>query len=141
MTSEGARTGIPHFCLNAARIVFGLMFMQHGAQKLFAVLGAEETAAFLSLRWFAGILEFWGGLLVVLGLFTRPVAFVLAGQMAYAYWFVHFPRGAVPIQNEGELAVLYCFFFLFLAANGGGSFSLDGFFEARGRGKTFYVLS
>jgi len=136
MTDQGTRTGISHFFLNAARIVFGLMFMQHGAQKLFAVLGREEAAQLLSLQWFAGVLEFWGGLLVVVGLFTRPVAFLLAGQMAYAYWFVHFPRGAVPIENGGELAVLYCFFWLFLSANGGGSFSVDGLLRARARGKT-----
>lgn len=135
MTSEGARTGISHFFLNAARIVFGLMFMQHGAQKLFAVLGREEAVEAFSRLWFAGVLEFWGGLLVVVGLFTRPVAFVLAGLMAVAYFQAHLPRGFFPIQNSGELAVLFCFFFLFLAANGGGAFSLDGLFEARRRGK------
>ena len=136
MTSSGARSGVAHFFLNAARIVFGLMFMQHGAQKLFAVLGREEAVELMSLMGLAGVLEFWGGLLVVVGLFTRPVAFVLAGQMAVAYFMAHLPQGFVPIQNGGELAVLYCFFYLFLAANGGGSFSLDGFFAARGREKT-----
>lgn len=132
-TSEGARTGISHFALNAMRIVFGLMFMQHGAQKLFAVLGREEAAELLSQLWFAGVLEFWGGLLIVLGLFTRPVAFVLAGEMAWAYFQAHFPRGWVPIENGGERAVLFCFVFLFLAANGGGAFSLDGWLKARRR--------
>jgi putative oxidoreductase len=136
MTSEGARTGISHFFLNVARIVFGLGFMQHGAQKLFALLGREETVAFLSRLWFAGVLEFWGGLLIVVGLFTRPVALVLALEMVVAYFWVHFPQGLAPIQNGGELAVLYGTFFFFLAANGGGAFSLDGFFDQRGRGKT-----
>lgn len=132
-TSEGAHTGISHFFLNAARIVFGLMFMQHGAQKLFAVLGREEAAEAFTQMWFAGVLEFWGGLLIVLGLFTRPVAFVLAGQMAVAYVLAHLPRAFFPIQNGGELSVLFCFFFLFLAANGGGAFSLDGLLAARKR--------
>lgn len=117
--------------LNLMRIVFGLMFVQHGAQKLFAALGAEQAVEITSLYGLAGILEFWGGLLVVLGLFTRPVAFVLAGEMAFAYFMAHFPEGWVPILNRGELAVLYCFAFLFLAAHGGGSFSLDGVLETR----------
>ncbi len=135
-TSEGARTGIAHFFLNAARVVFGLMFMQHGAQKLFGVLGREQTVDFLSQLWFAGVIELWGGLLIVVGLFTRPVAFVAAGLMAWAYFQVHVPRGFFPIENGGEPAVLFCFFFLFLAANGGGAFSLDGFFTARSRNRT-----
>lgn len=129
--SETTRSGIPHFFLNVARIVFGLMFMQHGAQKLFAVLGREEAAAFMTQIWFAGVLEFWGGMLIVVGLFTRPVAFVLAGQMAWAYFQVHAPRSFFPIQNGGEPAVLFCFFFLFLAAAGGGRFSLDGLMANR----------
>ena len=130
-TSEGARTGISHFFLNAARIVFGLMFMQHGAQKLFAMFGREEAVQLASQMGVAGVLEFWGGLLIVLGLFTRPVAFVLAGEMAWAYFQAHVPRSPIPIESGGELPVLYCFFFLFLAANGGGAFSLDGFLAAR----------
>ncbi|MEQ9399599.1 MAG: DoxX family protein [Longimicrobiales bacterium] len=129
--SETTRSGIPHFFLNVARIVFGLMFMQHGAQKLFALLGREEAAAFLSQIWFAGALEFWGGLLIVVGLFTRPVAFVLAGEMAWAYFQVHAPRSFFPIQNGGETSVLFCFFFLLLAAAGGGRFSLDGLMANR----------
>ena len=78
------------------------------------------------------LLELIGGSMIILGLFTRPVAFVLSGQMAVAYWMAHAPRGPWPIQNGGELAVLFCFVYLFLFANGGGSFSLDGL---RGRGK------
>ena len=136
MTSEGTRSGIPHFFLNALRIVTGLLFMQHGAQKLFGVLGAQTTFEPVSLMWVAGVLEFWGGLLIVLGLFTRPVAFVLAGQMAVAYFMAHLPQGFWPIQNGGELAALFCFVYLFLAANGGGAFSLDGLLAARRRGKT-----
>lgn len=112
--------------LGLARIVFGLMFMQHGAQKLFAVLGREEAAALWSQAWFAGVLEFFGGLLIVLGLFTRPVAFLLSGLMAWAYFQVHVGRAFFPIENGGELAVLFCWFFFYLVFAGGGGFSVDG---------------
>lgn len=135
MTTEGARTGIPHFFLNAMRIVVALMFMQHGVQKLFAGFGANSAAELLTPRWFAGVLEFWGGALILVGLWTRPVAFVLAGEMAWAYFQAHLPRGWIPIMNGGELAVLYCFFYLFLAANGGGAFSVDGWWEGRKRAR------
>ncbi|MFQ5537158.1 MAG: DoxX family protein [Gemmatimonadota bacterium] len=135
MSSEGARNGMSHFFLNAARIIFGLMFMQHGAQKLFAMFGREQPVELFSQMGLAGVLEFWGGLFIVLGLFTRPVAFLLAGEMAWAYFQVHFPRGWIPIMNRGELAVLYAWFFLFLAANGGGAFSVDGWLEARRRSR------
>ncbi|MDA0312730.1 MAG: DoxX family protein [Gemmatimonadetes bacterium] len=136
MTSEGARSGIPHFFLNALRIVVALMFMQHGATKLLMIFGAESAAEFLTQRWFAGVLELYGGGLLVVGLFTRPVAFLLAGEMAFAYFMAHFPRGWVPVMNGGELSVLFCWTFLFLAANGGGSFSLDGLLAARRAAKT-----
>lgn len=119
---------------NAFRIVVGLMFMQHGAQKLFAMFGREEAVQLFSQMGLAGVLEFWGGLLIVLGLFTRPLAFVLAGEMAWAYFQSHFPRGWVPIMNRGELTVLFCFSYLFMAAHGGGSFSVDGLLARRKRG-------
>ena len=117
--------------LNLLRIVFGLMFMQHGAQKLFAVFGREQPVELFSQMGLAGVLEFWGGLLIVLGLFTRPVAFILSGEMAVAYFKSHFPGGWIPIVNRGELTVLYCFAFLYLAARGGGSFSLDALWAKR----------
>lgn len=119
---------------NAFRIVFGLMFMQHGAQKLFAVLGREQPVELFSQMGLAGVLEFYGGALIVLGLLTRPVAFVLSGQMAWAYFQSHFPQGWVPIMNRGELSVLFCFGFLFMAFHGGGSFSLDGVLARRKQG-------
>ena len=131
MTSEGARSGVSHFFLNALRIFVALMFMQHGAQKLFAVFGAEAAVEFMSQRWWAGLLELYGGGLVLLGLWTRPVALLLAGEMAVAFFQTHLPNGWIPIMNRGELAVLYCWIFLFLAANGGGSFSLDGLLARR----------
>lgn len=118
-------TTLTHRTQGMARIVFGLMFMQHGAQKLFGAFGADAAAELLSLMGAAGVLEFFGGGLVVLGLLTRPVAFVLCGEMAVAFWTAHFPQGWIPIENRGELAVLYCFFFLFLAAAGPGAWSVD----------------
>ena len=112
------------------RVAAGVMFMQHGAQKLFGVLGGfggtpGATAPLASMMGLAGILEFFGGLLIVFGLFTRPVAFILAGQMAAAYFMAHLPNGFWPIQNQGEPAALYCFLFLYLSARGGGRYSVD----------------
>lgn len=126
MPTDSLQDRLRAVTLNAFRIVFGLMFMQHGAQKLFAVFGREEAVQLFSQMGLAGVLEFFGGLLVVMGLATRPIAFVLSGEMAWAYFQAHFPRGWVPIVNGGELTVLYCFGFLSMAFNGGGSFSLDG---------------
>lgn len=135
MNGEGTRSGASHFFLNALRIGAGVLFMQHGAQKLFGVLGARAIAEPISQFWFAGILEFWGGLLIVLGLFTRPVAVVLAVEMVWAYVQAHLPRDPAPIQNQGELALLYLLIWLLLAANGPGGFSLDGWFALRARRK------
>lgn len=116
--------------VNLLRIVTGLLFMQHGAQKHVGWLGGfggqeGNTAELFSLMGLAGVLEFWGGLFIVLGLFTRPIAFVLAGQMAVAYFMVHAPNGAFPMLTGGELPALYCFTFLFFSANGAGSWSID----------------
>lgn len=133
MTNEGARSGPSQFFLNVLRIATGLLFMQHGVQKLFGWLGAKSTAAFLSQIWVAGMLETWGGLLIAVGLFTRPVAFVLAGEMAVAYFKSHFPASPFPVVNRGEPAFLFLLIYLFLAANGGGAFSLDGLISLRKR--------
>jgi len=122
-TEEGA--------LNLLRIVAGFLFWAHGAQKLLGVLGRDAPVEFFTLMGLAGLLEFAGGILLVLGLFTRPVAFILSGQMAWAYFSVHAPQGFWPIQNNGELAALYSFVFLYLAARGGGGFSLDGLIKLR----------
>lgn len=111
------------------RVVAGLMFMQHGAQKLFGWLKPPDappgTVELFSQMGVAGVLEFFGGLLIVLGLLTRPVAFVLSGLMAVAYFMAHAPNGLFPILNKGELAVLYCFVFLYFSARGGGRYSVD----------------
>jgi putative oxidoreductase len=109
------------------RIVAALLFMAHGTQKLFAwpIDEPRDPAPLLSLMGVAGVLETVGGTLLLLGLFTRPVAFLLAGEMAVAYFMSHAPNGFWPILNRGELAVLYCFLFLYLAAAGGGPWSID----------------
>lgn len=108
----------------AFRIVAGFLFWQHGAQKLFGWLGGDRVEL-ASLMGLAGILEFFGGLMIGLGLYTRFVAFVVSGEMAVAYFMAHLPRGLWPIQNGGERAALYCFAFLLMVAVGGGAFSLD----------------
>jgi putative oxidoreductase len=118
------------------RVVTGLLFMQHGAQKLFGWLKAPDAPAgtpeLFSMIGFAGVLEFFGGLLIVLGLFTRPVAFLLSGLMAAAYFMAHAPNGFFPVLNQGELAALYSFVFLYFSARGGGRYSLDhSIFERR----------
>ncbi|MGH8802308.1 MAG: DoxX family protein, partial [Casimicrobiaceae bacterium] len=108
--------------LSVLRIVTASLFMTHGAAKL---LGLPDTGQHAHLQLFsliglAGFLELVGGFLVLIGLFTRPVAFVLSGEMAFAYFIAHAPRGFFPILNHGEAAVLYCFVFLYLAFAGGG---------------------
>lgn len=107
------------------RIVAGLAFAQHGAQKLFGALGARQAAELMSQAGLAGIIEFVGGLMIAIGLFTSPVAFLASGQMAVAYFTRHAPRGFWPIQNGGELAVLYCFIFLYFVTVGSGKLSID----------------
>jgi putative oxidoreductase len=106
------------------RIAAGLAFAQHGAQKLFGVLGGSAVEL-VSQRGLAGIIEFVGGIMIALGLFTSPVAFIASGEMAVAYFQAHAPRNFWPIQNGGELAVLYCFIFLYLSAIGSGKLSID----------------
>jgi putative oxidoreductase len=118
------------FSLNLLRIVTGFLFVPHGARKLFGVLGRESVEV-LSLGGLAGTLEFFGGLAILFGLFTRPVAFVLAGEMAVAYWMRFGHRTFLPILNGGELPALYCFVFLYLAARGGGDFSIDGWLQKK----------
>jgi putative oxidoreductase len=109
------------------RIVAALNFITHGTQKLFAVPVAAPggPVPLVSLVGLAAVLETLGGLLLLVGLLTRPVAFLLAGEMAVAYFLAHAPRGFWPIVNQGELAVLYCFVWLYLAAAGPGPWSLD----------------
>jgi putative oxidoreductase len=129
---------IPSLALNLLRIISGFLLMPHGAQKLFGMFGGFRgqpgaTAPPFSLIGLAGILEFFGGLAILLGLFTRPVAFVLSGLMAVAYFMAHAPKGFWPLLNRGELAAIYSLVFLFLAAAGGGELSVDGLLRKRKR--------
>ncbi len=135
-TSNTTPTGMPATLASIApwthallRIGAGLLYMQHGLQKLFGMFGgmdgAGATVTLVSQFGLAGVLETFGGLLLVLGLLTRPVAFVLAVEMLVAFLQVHLPRGGVPLQNGGELALLYMFVFLFFVGHGAGRLSLD----------------
>jgi putative oxidoreductase len=110
------------------RIVAGFLFMFHGLQKVLGMFGGMQgaTAPMMSMPWIAGVIEMVGGLLVMIGLLTRIVAFICSGEMAAAYFMVHQPRGTWPIENGGELAALYCFAFLYIAARGAGIWSVDG---------------
>lgn len=113
--------------LSVLRIVVGLLFLCHGVVKMFGFPAgaAPGQVPLASLLGVAGVLELAGGIAIVLGLFTRPVAFVLSGQMAVAYFMAHASKSFFPVANGGEAAVLYCFAFLYLAAAGAGPWSLD----------------
>lgn len=113
------------------RIGTGLLFMQHGVMKLFGWFGGEAPVPLFSLMGLAGVLEAFGGLLIVIGFLVRPVAFLLAGEMLVAYGMAHLPRGLVPIQNQGELALLYMLIFAYLSAAGAGPLSVDETMERR----------
>jgi len=120
--------------LSILRIVAALIFMEHGTQKLLGFPVSERAAPeLLSLSGIAGILELVGGALLVLGLFTRPVAFILSGEMAVAYWMAHAPQSFFPVNNGGDAAILYCFVFLYLFAAGGGPWSLDAWLRGEGK--------
>jgi len=116
------------------RVVAGFLFIQAGGLILFGWFGGMPGGMkppLMSQTGIGGILEFFGGILILLGLFTRPVAFILSGMMAVAYWQFHFPNGHWPVQNQGMPAVLFCFIFLYMAAKGGGSWSLDAMIRRR----------
>ena len=121
--------------LSLLRIVASLIFLMHGSSKLFgfpASIPPMPLPEIGSLLWIGAILELVGGLMLLVGLLSRPVAFVLAGEMAVAYWMFHAPRSTFPLQNAGDAAILYCFVFLLIAAAGPGPWSLDA---ARGRNR------
>lgn len=112
--------------LSILRIVSALIFMEHGTQKLLGFPASQMPPPEAgSLLWFGGALELVGGFLLLIGLFTRPVAFLLAGEMAAAYWMFHAPQSSFPAVNGGDAAILYCFVFLYLAASGSGPWSVD----------------
>lgn len=118
--------------LGILRIVSGLVLWQHGIQKLLQFPVARPGPEFLSLIWFAGAIELVLAPLLIVGFLTRPVAFILAGLMAFAYWIGHAPRGFFPSVNGGNLSIMYCFVFLFLAVAGGGPWSVDHLLRRKG---------
>ena len=114
--------------LSILRIVTAVLFFEHGSQKLFNIPAGPEgmtLPAMFSLSWFAGVLELVGGALLIVGLFTRPVAFLLSGEMAFAYWMAHAPQSVFPLLNRGDSAILFCFIFFYLVFAGPGPWSLD----------------
>ena len=117
--------------LSILRIVAALIFMAHGTQKILGFPASTMNPAVLSLPWIAGMLELVGGFLLVIGLLSRPVAFLLSGEMAVAYFLAHAPKSPFPALNGGDAAILYCFVFLYIAAAGPGPWSVDA--QRRGR--------
>jgi putative oxidoreductase len=131
-----ALASLQPYARSLLRIVAGFTFSLHGLQKLFGFFGGMGgkgmTASFPTLPWFGGVLELAGGLLLLLGLFTAPVAFLLSGEMAVAYFMYHYPHGFFPISNGGELAAVYSFLFLYLSIAGPGPISLDALVRKKG---------
>lgn len=128
--NQGQAIKITHLLL---RVVSGLLFMQNGGSKLFGWFGVNPNAPVPQGTeiWFAGVLELIGGAMILVGMATRPAAFIVAGEMAVAYFRVHQPQGLWPLQNHGEHTVLFCFIFLFMAAFGGGNYSVDAWLGER----------
>lgn len=131
MTSLDTRLGASplaqwqDYGLALLRIMTGLLFLAHGTGKMLGFPVLAQVPPMGSLSWWGGALELVGGVMIVLGLFTRPVAFILSGEMAVAYFIAHAPRNFFPANNGGDAAVLYCFVFLYLVVAGAGAFSLD----------------
>jgi len=118
--------------LSILRIVTAFFFMAHGSQKLWDIPpGQLPRPELLSLSWIAGIFEFFGGFLLLLGFLTRPIAFLLSGEMAVAYFLRHAPNGFLPLVNRGELAAVYCFLFFYIFFAGGGEWSIDKWWRER----------
>ncbi|HUP48391.1 MAG TPA: DoxX family protein [Thermoanaerobaculia bacterium] len=114
------------------RIMAGVMFLMHGTQKLFGWPGGGTPVKLASMPGLAGVLELLAGSLIAIGLFTGIAAFIASGEMAAAFFIAHAPNGLNPLLNQGELAVLYCFLFLYVATHGAGAWSVDGAAGARG---------
>lgn len=121
------------YVLSILRIVVALLFVEHGMSRLFSFPMGMPTPMPFTLYWFAGAIEFAGGVLLALGLFSRPVAFIMSGEMAFAYFMSHAPKAFFPILNRGDAAILFCFVFLYIAFAGPGPWSLDALRQRRPR--------
>jgi len=119
------------YALSLLRIMAALLFFEHGLSKLFGFPPHGQMPHFPELEFFAGTVEFTGGFLVAIGLFTRQAAFLMSGEMALAYFLSHAPRSFFPLLNGGEAAILYCFLFFYLVFAGGGPWSLDALWRGR----------
>ena len=123
------------YALAVLRIVAGLIFLEHGTQKLLGFPSGERAFVdAMTLSWWAGVFELILGALITLGLFTRVAAFIAAGEMAFAYWIAHAPQSFFPVNNGGDAAILYCFVFLFLVFAGPGRWSIDAWRQAEDLG-------
>ena len=132
MTIEATANRFAPHVLSILRIMSALLLLQHGFSKFFAWPMVMKQPALFSLYWWAGAIEIVGGVLLLFGLFTRPVAFILSGELAFAYFIGHAPKSFFPLVNNGEAAVLFCFVFLYLAFAGGGPWSADVMLRRKG---------
>ena len=131
MSIETSLNRLAPMFLSVLRCMAGLIFLAHGTQKLVGFPATEKVVAVFSLPWFAGVIELAAGLLIAVGLFTRPAAFLASGTMAFAYWIAHAPRDFYPVNNGGDAAILYCFLFLYIVFAGPGPLSVDALRRGR----------
>ena len=125
MPVEQTAVSVAPYVRSIVRIAVALLFLEHGLSRLFGWPSPLPTPPAMTMYWFAGAIELVGGALLALGLFTRPAALIMSGEMAFAYFISHAPAGFFPILNRGDAAILYCFIFLYIAFAGGGPWSVD----------------